>query len=41
MNLLEMHVYESFEGIDGADDLEAENLVALPYVVTIDYDAEK
>jgi hypothetical protein len=41
MNLLEMHVYENFEGIDGADDLEAENLVALPYVVTIDYDAEK
>ena len=41
MNLLEMHVYENFEGIDGADDLEAENLIALPYVVTIDYDAEK
>tara|TARA_R110000803_G_scaffold50615_1_gene104890 strand:- start:3214 stop:5646 length:2433 start_codon:yes stop_codon:yes gene_type:complete len=41
MNLLEMHVYQSFDGVDGADDLEAENLVALPYVITIDYDAEK
>ena len=45
MNLLEMHVYESFEGIDGAsnldDDDENENIVALPYVITIDYDAEK
>ena len=45
MNLLEMHVYESFEGIDGASNLddedENENTVALPYVITIDYDAEK
>ena len=41
MNLLEMHVYESFEGLDGVEDEEDENLVALPYVITIDYDSEK
>jgi len=38
MTLLEMHVYETFDGIDGEDD---ENIVAPPYVVTIDYDSEK
>ena len=41
MNLLEMHVYESFEGIDGIEDEDEDNLVALPYVITIDYDSEK
>ena len=40
MTLLEMHVYDSFEGIDNIDD-DDENAVALPYVVTIDYDSEK
>tara|TARA_R110000737_G_scaffold78258_1_gene109574 strand:- start:3560 stop:6013 length:2454 start_codon:yes stop_codon:yes gene_type:complete len=41
MNLLEMHVYESFEGLDGVEDEDDDNLVALPYVITIDYDSEK
>ena len=40
MTLLEMHCYETFDGIDGADDSDDENVVALPYVITIDYDAE-
>jgi hypothetical protein len=40
MTLLEIHCYETFDGIDGADDNDDENIVALPYVVTIDYDAE-
>ena len=40
MTLLEMHVYESFEGLDNIDD-DDDNAVALPYVVTIDYDSEK
>ena len=35
MTLLEMHVYQSFE------DEQEDNEVALPYVVTIDVDAEK
>ena len=35
MTLLEMHVYQSFE------DEQEDNEVALPYVVTIDADAEK
>ena len=36
MTLLEMHVYHSFE----EEDNEDENAVAIPYVVTIDYDNE-
>ena len=40
MTLLEIHSYQTFDGIDGAEDDEDENVVALPYVVTIDYDAE-
>lgn len=39
INLLEMHVYENFE--DDDDDDDDENIVALPYVVTVDYDSEK
>ena len=39
MTLLEMHVYENFEGID--DDNDEENKVQLPYIVTIDYDSQK
>ena len=40
VTLLEMHVYEKFDGVsDYEDDDEAdENLVHFPYVVTIDYD---
>ena len=39
VTLLEMHVYDIFDGIDGmkSDD---ENQVMLPYVVTIDYDSQ-
>jgi hypothetical protein len=42
MTLLEIHSYQTFDGIDGGeeDDDDDENIVALPYVVTIDYDAE-
>jgi len=36
MTLLEMHVYHSFEEEDPDDD----NVVAIPYVVTVDYDNE-
>ncbi len=36
MTLLEMHVYHSFE----EEDTEDENAVAIPYVVTVDYDNE-
>jgi hypothetical protein len=39
MNLLEMHVYESFDGVDGASE-DDEDAIALPYVVTVDYDSE-
>ena len=39
MTLLEVHSYQTFDGID-SDDEEDDNIVALPYVVTIDYDAE-
>ena len=39
LTLLEMHVYDSFEGIDNAD--EEEGSVALPYIVTINYDTQK
>ena len=38
MTLLEMHVYDSFEDDSDEDD---ENAVAIPYVVTVDYDNEK
>ena len=38
MTLLEMHVYDSFEEDSDEDD---ENAVAIPYVVTVDYDNEK
>jgi hypothetical protein len=41
MTLLEMHVYQGFEGLDGIESEDDENLVMLPYVVTIDYDSEK
>ena len=41
MTLIEMHVYELFDGIDGAVDDEDENAVALPYVVTLDYDNQR
>ncbi len=40
MTLLEMHCYQSFDGIDDVDQDE-DNQVHLPYVVTIDYDSEK
>jgi len=36
MTLLEMHVYHSFE----EEDTDDENAVAIPYVVTVDYDNE-
>jgi|TARA_R110002020_G_scaffold48763_3_gene138973 hypothetical protein len=39
VTLLEMHTYHSFDGIDGADEND-ENAVALPYVITIDYDTQ-
>ena len=39
LSLLELQVYESFEGIDNADDDEGS--VALPYIVTINYDTQK
>ena len=35
-----MHCYQTFDGIDGAEDDDEDNVIALPYVVTIDYDAE-
>ena len=42
MTLLEMHVYDSFDGIDGAEDPKDDsNVVGMPYVITVDYDAEK
>ena len=44
MTLLEMHVYDLFDGIDGQEmdnDDEDDNAVALPYVITIDYDNQK
>ena len=41
MTLLEMHVYETFNGIDGIDDEDDKDIIALPYIVTLDYDAEK
>lgn len=42
MTLLEMHVYDSFDGIDGAEDSKDDsNVVGMPYVITVDYDSEK
>ena len=41
MTLLEVHSYQMFDGVDGIEDNEDEDAVALPYVITIDYDAEK
>ena len=41
MTLLEVHSYVMFDGIDGVKDNDDEDAVALPYVITIDYDAEK
>ncbi len=44
MTLLEMHVYDLFEGIDGQEmdsDEADENAVAIPYVITIDYDNQR
>tara|TARA_R100000315_G_scaffold60552_1_gene37383 strand:+ start:600 stop:3029 length:2430 start_codon:yes stop_codon:yes gene_type:complete len=41
VTLLEMHVYEAFVGIDGVEDEDDENMVRLPYVITIDQDSEK
>ena len=41
MTLLEMHVYDLFDGIDGEemdDDDDDDNAVAIPYVITIDYE---
>ena len=40
MTLLEMHCYQTFDDIDGAEDDDEDNVIALPYVITIDYDAE-
>ena len=41
VTLLEMHVYEAFVGIDGVESEDDENMVRLPYVITIDQDSEK
>ena len=41
MTLLEMHVYDLFDGIDGQemdDEDYDDNAVAIPYVITIDYE---
>ena len=40
ITLLEMHVYELFDGID-EEKIDDDNAVAVPYVVTIDQDNEK
>ena len=40
MTLLEMHTYRILDGIDGAD-VEDENFVALPYVITIDSGSQR
>lgn len=39
VTLLEMHVYDIFDGVDGMTT-DGENQVMLPYVVTIDYDSQ-
>ena len=36
-----MHVYDAFAGVDDVEDEEDENMVRLPYVITIDHDSEK
>jgi hypothetical protein len=41
MTLLEVHAYQTFDGIDTIEEEDDDNMVALPYVITIDYDAEK
>ena len=42
MTLIEMHVYALFDGIDGQMvDEDDDSAVALPYVVTIDYDNQR
>ncbi len=44
VTLIEMHVYETFDGLDGieTDDEDYDkDMVAFPYVVTIDYDSQK
>ena len=44
MTLLEMHVYDLFDGIDGEEmdeDDDNDNAVAFPYVITIDYNNQK
>ena len=43
VTLLEMHVYERFNGVNDydEDDDEDDNLVHYPYVVTIDYDSDQ
>ena len=42
VTLIEMHVYETFDGIDGIkEDEDNTNMVAFPYVVTVDYDSQK
>tara|TARA_R110001599_G_scaffold225317_1_gene424439 strand:+ start:122 stop:2581 length:2460 start_codon:yes stop_codon:yes gene_type:complete len=44
MTLLEMHVYDLFDSVDAKennDDDYDENEVAIPYVITIDYDNQK
>jgi len=42
VTLVETHVFETFDGIDGySQKEEQDDLVAFPYVVTIDYDSEK
>ena len=42
VTLIEMHVYENFDGIDGyTDNEDNDDVVAFPYVVTVDYDSQK
>ena len=44
ITLLEMHVYDLFDGIDGEEmdeEDQDDNAIALPYVITIDYDNQK
>ena len=42
MTLLEMHVYDTFSGVNDTDeDEDSDTVVGLPYVVTIDYDSNE
>ena len=42
MTLLEMHVYDTFNGVNDTDeDEDSDTVVGLPYVVTIDYDSNE